>query len=60
MYLEFTTHKQNPNISTQRSWMTRSTFKFKVMEVKKNLWHTSTTGCTTATHWEFKNFYFQN
>jgi len=27
---------QHPNISTQHSWMTRSTFKFEVMEVKKN------------------------
>lgn len=35
MYLAFTTYKQHPNISTQHYWMTRSTFKFKVIEVKK-------------------------
>jgi len=60
MYLAFTTHKQHPNISTQHSWMTRSTFKLEMMEVKKDLCHMSTTSCTTATHWEFKNFCFKN
>jgi len=35
MYLAFTTYKQHPNMSTQHSWMTRSTFKFKMIEVKK-------------------------